>query len=956
MLPPVVIDMRVKAIKRFIVLAVLLASSSIRAEGVSFDDLVEEAKAQVGETRSQIRFSEETVTVGDSTYTADSFRSMNTPRLNSQNYEQQYQDTDEGSYNDHDAMINESQGSTDMIHQEIVTDLNSQSRENPYYVDTTDPYWDATKEVFAGDVMDEWGDCNVAEQSTEKTMYQEYSTSHTCTRPINYEMECDIFHDIKFDLTEPDLHDLYIRVYFTYDVKQRKCGSSKRGKNCTDINTFTYTRSATVNAWITQWDGYYTGGGGVYNEVASDNCLTYTCAYYNPTTHLFVVDGNDYDRSINSSTMEYRRLRNIRVTMSGISRYELIYHSGLGSHVLDGMSQYPSYIMNKDIFRENDSVRKAYEVDKQLVLNLSKSGYNNGHHGIRVYLNYPEIFTVEEDNWYPDSCIDRVNQFMESECFVKNNLELTDIVDVLEGPDSDGCLYYQGYQVCEGDARHALVSESPIDGLSNLTVHARFSPPDACAADRVENGCEKFDKRSNCSKKETDCIKNDLGDNLCTLQVETWECEERAEQQYTSTDFVTECGGEIACFDGSCQSNPDESAVQDMGKTIGVFSAFDEINRDAKNCIDTDIENCEIFKAKENTCKIVDWVAFRSNCCDAPDSGVSISEWFNVAKKGRKVLELAYANIEPTSGTWGWVREAGDWYNETSDSFGNAFTHLYEQSKQKMFSSPGDTLTASAPETANTGVATLEPTSANDATIFDRFDTFKQQLVEQIQKAAYEMLESAFGESTANLFVKKTAEGTFENGAVTNGVSTIMSIYGYYQALDTVFQSTIGKCEDHEMELALKKEQLMTHYIGERDGSTGETLEVYCQWDSPFNRIVMTQIAYQDQMKETRADPNRFFGTASNPDCSGIKINDLALVNWDAINWDEWIGLLMEGGMIPAPDKMLDMTGKDSVYSSDEFERENVVDRNKRKWEGSEMDLIRQSMINQLKGYTATGG
>ncbi|MEZ9922411.1 conjugal transfer protein TraN, partial [Vibrio breoganii] len=101
----------------------------------------------------------------------------------------------------------------------------------------------------------------------------------------------------------------------------------------------------------------------------------------------------------------------------------------------------------------------------------------------------------------------------------------------------------------------------------------------------------------------------------------------------------------------------------------------------------------------------------------------------------------------------------------------------------------------------------------------------------------------------------------------------------------------IYECEEEELDLAMKKDLYSTHYIGSycKDSVLGACIEkrqVYCSFDSPLSRIMMEQVYAQPQM-------GLDWGSPKNPNCTGLAIDQLENVDWDAVNLDEWVGILI---------------------------------------------------------------
>jgi conjugal transfer mating pair stabilization protein TraN len=73
-----------------------------------------------------------------------------------------------------------------------------------------------------------------------------------------------------------------------------------------------------------------------------------------------------------------------------------------------------------------------------------------------------------------------------------------------------------------------------------------------------------------------------------------------------------------------------------------------------------------------------------------------------------------------------------------------------------------------------------------------------------------------------------------------------------------------------------------------------ETKDTYCCYNSPLSRIIMQSLRPQ----------LGGFGSAENPRCEGIPLNQLETVDWDQVDWQPFINLMASAGQIPDPDDL----------------------------------------------------
>lgn len=124
------------------------------------------------------------------------------------------------------------------------------------------------------------------------------------------------------------------------------------------------------------------------------------------------------------------------------------------------------------------------------------------------------------------------------------------------------------------------------------------------------------------------------------------------------------------------------------------------------------------------------------------------------------------------------------------------------------------------------------------------------------------------------------------------------------------FMELLISCKDEEFQLAHAKQVNQATYIGRR---CGESISVgfddicvrrdyhYCKFDSLMSKVVMEQ---------SMGQLGRTMGTAANPNCKGMTIDEVADLNWDNINLDEWEAELRKADVLNPP--ALDGSNTDS--------------------------------------------
>ncbi|EGR4421517.1 conjugal transfer protein TraN [Vibrio cholerae] len=334
---------------------------------------------------------------------------------------------------------------------------------------------------------------------------------------------------------------------------------------------------------------------------------------------------------------------------------------------------------------------------------------------------------------------------------------------------------------------------------------------------------------------------------------------------------------------------------------------------------DTNV-TCELFKGTASECKIA--VGGMQNCCESPVA-VTLADYISLTTKMMQMDALTgqVMGLENYPGVW-----------ETASTWGSATAQSAWSAVQGEFVSPADIVAQMGTDGAKDGLMSA--------------------VAQQMMQYTNQFLIDTFGPEVAKMFFQEV--GTNAAGEAVLGASAEMAaagqalMYVYYAYLAYVvfnlLVNVIYECEEEELDLAMKRELLSTHKIGsycktEVLGACIEKRQSYCVFDSPLSRIMMEQIYAQSQM-------NLNWGTAKKPNCTGVGIQDLDKVDWDKVNLDEWIGILIStGNYTDMVNVNIDsLTGKGSNLNTQQggTDRNNVLEANRERMENIDADEVRR--------------
>jgi conjugal transfer mating pair stabilization protein TraN len=234
-------------------------------------------------------------------------------------------------------------------------------------------------------------------------------------------------------------------------------------------------------------------------------------------------------------------------------------------------------------------------------------------------------------------------------------------------------------------------------------------------------------------------------------------------------------------------------------------------------------------------------------------------------------------------------------------------------------------------------------------------EDLKKEILKYISKALVELAEkmgvqfgggaaggAAIGTAAAEEAKKQAAEDLA--GYLGTAFAVVGYVYMAYQVAMLIIQ-TVYKCTKEEYELNANRALKQCHYIGSyKKGKVVKTKYFsYCCYESPLARILQEQI--QPQLG------NKGFGTAKEPVCGSLSVEDFANVDWSKIDLSEWIALMQEAGEFGADTTQYTieaLTGVGSTLDLDSNTREDATERAVDRLEDVDIDTIRETVRSKV--------
>lgn len=568
---------------------------------------------------------------------------------------------------------------------------------------------------------------------------------------------------------------------------------------------------------------------------------------------------------------------------------------------------------------------------------------------------------IESDTWGPQTCLQAIQASKNASCSID--------FEVVDGPGNMGnffpnCASIDGVAVCPGDSNFQRLSPAPFDPeeelISRLVLQARFTS-DSCALPAVVcyedddgnqvcpegeeattpvlDSCEDLRSNPACSYVSTTTVEDAVDeDGNPYVWEDTYDCGFAVSEDTVERQVGLICPGSIPGL-GSDFVTPPVETNENFAQVAATLQAANmmAMDSDCKTDEVTGETSCDLFGGEPYHCKKA--VGGVVNCCESP-TGVSLAQYLQLAFAVRE-LDGAIGHLDPNSSL------RGAWEVMTGP-IDTAWTELTEPLSSAFNSITGST-------TAQT----------TDAAAQGLLGTVEQAMLKQVA----EWTTQLFGESATNLLFSAAAEAgggaAVEGGVMADviqlgggeallgtALSWVMAAYTIYSVTMLIIQIA-WKCKQSEFELSAKIELKSCHYNGTYCASKVlgfciERKQSYCCFSSPLSRIMQEQL---------RPLLGRGWGSAKNPDCGPIDVEDFQAADWSKVDLSEWMAILISTDMMPDVDSITieELTGSGRALAAgiEPEVRLGTPERTQERMKDVPVDDIMDQAKDELLGITA---
>ena len=566
-------------------------------------------------------------------------------------------------------------------------------------------------------------------------------------------------------------------------------------------------------------------------------------------------------------------------------------------------------------------------------IRVSVSGDGEGYG--RINIRFDPKKAITKDEWSTEECI-------EAAVGIIDNFASGDLSCAENPADANGCYTTNGVSICSDALKPSPIPDIPNTcRLMNVEVNYNFyqgelncwkdaNGDETCVVNEGGNldNCSVLEDDPQCGFISSTCVEGAMGESgTCYVQEDTYDCGGSHLVPTLEREASYECAGPIRCMGSECfehtvESSPDFAraaallnSAQFMGQDLSCSGTSDE-----GGIIGDENVQCEGFRGTAGECKQA--VGGIVDCCEAP-AGINLGDYLTmimtVPKIDSGIMSLKDTPADAVFGTYSTLREP---IVDSWSSITKPFTSRLESA-----SGVWDTMTGS---------------------VQDKVLEFTGPLRDKVAEVTGDVIFGAAEGAGLPPGVGGEAAASFSEQLLGQGgaqfLSSAMTAYQIYVAAMLAIQ-LIWKCETSEFELNAQRELKSCHFVGSYCktkilGQCIEKRESYCCFTSPLSRIVQEQV---------RSQTGQDWGSAESPACGGIPVTELASVDWENINLDEWLGILASEGLFAGEGGFdLDsLTGAGSAL--DIGDRQDAADRTASRFEDVDIDRARRDAQEQLR-------
>jgi hypothetical protein len=498
------------------------------------------------------------------------------------------------------------------------------------------------------------------------------------------------------------------------------------------------------------------------------------------------------------------------------------------------------------------------------------------------------------------------------------------------------------------------------------------------------NLCTDLEAADNCTFKTQTCDITDALSGDCRLWEKIYTC--TTEEEVVVSPPVTRktCTSLIPCSEGGDEYCEYTDEVNDDFQKAAVSLSVASLAKDDSNCLSNDLSSCVMFEGEAKECRSYVSAGLgealpTGNCCKRPDGSpgpIAYVQTLYAISQTEYVQTLAadIGTAVVNSGVWqDYVVAPAEYvadlavqgYDAAADWFANQAASLGYQAGTDVAATAGteaaqQSLGASISSGMNFLAADISSVMGDILGDWIVEDVVRDEITGEVlarsgdyaTQAAYQEAANQAAQEAGTTAVQSTAIDSGVAQAVGTAFSVVMAIYAAYKITMLVNQILIA-CGDKEFESAYKIgtgscSQIANNCTSSNLFGCKEKTSYYCCYNSPLARIIHEQAHLSGQSANALGWETSQAWATFNNDCPGFTYTDFASLDFDRIDLQEWIDLLVDAGKLPdgSAESIAEYTDVDLVTRS--------VARNQEGFDPDTTDV--QNAVERAEGLMGTAG
>ncbi|WP_028114987.1 conjugal transfer protein TraN [Ferrimonas kyonanensis] len=421
------------------------------------------------------------------------------------------------------------------------------------------------------------------------------------------------------------------------------------------------------------------------------------------------------------------------------------------------------------------------------------------------------------------------------------------------------------------------------------------------------DNCQVLEDRPECKELTSSCDDRfyDRANDECYMNEVIYECTDNGDWEYEHEVVDNECSGLLPCANGECNFGAEETNPDFINAMVHA-SILQHAQGDYACDDPSDPSTCKIFAGEGKFCS---WErsGLGNDCCEAPE-GVNLAQYVALANAMMQVTNYAKAEIPVVKDG---IDKMTEPLSQAGDAVGKAVSNAWDSITTEMTSVFSNTAGSTVVSDAAGGVTSVADVTAQAAEAAasggeQAGEAVAEGFVDEMKQEAMNWLaENLPADLSSAVFTVPSDEAV--DVQFTPEAQLVADVFGYVMLAYTIYNyaklliNLYSQCHEYEMDMGIKIAQKQCVKVGgsyKKDSLGLIKRQDYCCYSSILSRIINEAAVDQLGVNMATYSSTSIDGSTLRS-CEGLTADQLAQLDFDQIDFSEWLGLLMESEVIP---------------------------------------------------------